>query len=151
MGVKYMPLDLVQSNMSEQQPNGDYETIEIEGVDGDTVANRDPETAITSHPLVELLTPRGKVRIIVALLRVRGEKLPASDICTKAFIGRNTWYEHHEELLNYGVIEEAGTAGNSTLYRANMDSPIVQLLDEITGHGATIKHEQIEQQREHVE
>lgn len=134
--------------MSEQQPDDDYETVEIEGVDAETVANRDPETAITSHPLVELLTPRGKVRIIVALMQVNGDKLPVSDICNKAFIGRNTWYEHHEELLKYGVIEEAGTAGNSTLYRANMDNSIVQLLNEITGHGAKVKHELIEEQRE---
>lgn len=143
----YIGLRPVWRTMSEQQPNGAYQSVEIDGVDADTVANRDPETALTTHPLVELLTPRGKVRIIVALLRVRGEKLPVSDICEKAFIGRNTWYDNHEELLTYGVIEEAGTAGNSTLYRANMDSPIVQLLDEITGHGATVKHELIEQQR----
>lgn len=135
--------------MSQQhRDEREYETLSIEGVDEAAVESRDPDGVNQSHPLVELFTPRGKVKILVALLRVRGEKLPVSDICNKAHVGRNAWYDHYEELMDYGVIEAAGTAGNSTLYRANMDSPIVELLQGIIGHSTQIKHELIERERE---
>lgn len=136
--------------MSNQQPDEhDYETVEIEGVDADTVANRDEDMVMTMHPISELLTPRAKVHIILALHGMRPEKLHMTGICERAGINPSTWYEHHEELLDYGMIEEAGSAGNSTLYRLNMDSEIVQKFSELVGVAAQQKHELLSTERVH--
>ena len=130
--------------MSESQPSVDrddeeIETVEIPGVDAETVENLDDEAIVANHPLVELLTPRAKVKILVALVRLQGEKLSPSAICDRASISPDTWYQHHEELLQYGVIEHAGNAGNSPLYRANMECPAIEALETITGYGAQQK------------
>lgn len=105
---------------------------ETDEVDAEAVANRDPEAFVTENPLVELLTPAAKVKILLALIRLRGGKLNPTGIAERAAITQHTWYEHRDELVDvYGVIEEAGNAGNSPLYRVNMENPIVQRLEEI--------------------
>jgi hypothetical protein len=113
-----------------QNPEPDRD--EMDEVDAETVANRDPEAFVTENPLVELLTPAAKVKILLALMRLRGGKLNPTGIAERAAITQHTWYEHRDELVDvYGVIEEAGNAGNSPLYRVDMDHPIIQRLDEI--------------------
>ena len=103
-----------------------------EEVDAEAVANRDPEAFVTENPLVELLTPAAKVKILLALMRLRGGKLNPTGIAERAAITQHTWYEHRDELVDvYGVVEEAGNAGNSPLYRVDMSNPIVQRLEEI--------------------
>lgn len=81
--------------------------------------------------LVQLLTPETKVRILLALSRVRGEKLNPTAICERANIGANAWYDNRDDLLDLGVVEQAGHAGNSPLYRVDMDDPIVEHLLEV--------------------
>lgn len=89
---------------------------------------------VASHPLVELLTPGARVRILLALMSVRGEKLNPATICEHAAIHHDTWYQHRDELVDvYGVIEEADPVGNSPMYRVDMDDPIISRLWEITG------------------
>lgn len=139
--------------MSESQPIDDdrddveIDTVDIEGVDADTVAQLDDEAIVANHPLVELLTPRAKVKILVAMIRLQGEKLSPSAICDRAAISSDTWYQNYEELLEYGVIEKAGTAGNSPLYRADMECPAVQALEQIIGYGAQKKAEWAQERR----
>ena len=129
--------------MSENQPpkRKEFQAISIDGVDAETVANLDAEAIVSNNHLVELLTPRAKVKILVALIRLQGEKLSPSGICDRAAISTHTWYEHYEALLQYGAIEKAGSAGNSPLYRANMDNQIIHSLEEIISHGAKKKQE----------
>lgn len=133
--------------MSESQPvdsgrdDDEIDTVAIEGVDAETVEQRDAEAIVANHPLVELLTPRAKVKILVALIRLRGEKLSPSAICDRAAISSDTWYQNYEELLEYGVIEKAGNAGNSPLYRADMDNQAIKGLEQVTGYGAQKKAE----------
>jgi hypothetical protein len=113
-----------------QNPEPDRDGVDE--VDAETVANRDPEAFVTENPLVELLTPAAKVKILLALMRLRGGKLNPTGIAERAAITQHTWYEHRDELVDvYGVIEEAGNAGNSPLYRVDMENPIVQRLEEI--------------------
>lgn len=77
-----------------------------------------------------MLTPGAKVKILLALIRLRGEKLTPTGICVRAAISHDIWYEHWDALVAYGVIEKAGQAGNSPLYRVDMDDPIVQRVSE---------------------
>lgn len=139
--------------MSESQPMDDghdeeeINTVKIKGVDADTVNQLADEAIVANHPLVELLTPRAKVKILTALIRLQGEKLSPSAICDRASISTDTWYQNYEGLLSYGVIEKAGTAGNSPLYRADMDCPAIQSLEQLTEYGAQKKAEMAKERR----
>jgi hypothetical protein len=108
-----------------------------EEVDAETVANRDPESFVQNNPLVDLLTPGARVRILMTLIQLRGGKLNPSGICERAAISYDTWYQHRDDLVDlYGVVEEAGNMGNSPLYRVDMENPIVKRLEEILGLAA---------------
>lgn len=73
-------------------------------VDADVVANRDREAFVTNDALIELLAPGAKLRILLALIRLRGEKLNPTGICDRAAIDRDTWYRHRDDLVDqFGV------------------------------------------------
>lgn len=115
-----------------EQHNETTEGVEIAGVDEETVEKRDPEAYITDDPLVDLLTPAARTRILLAFIRVDGEKLNPAGICERAAINYDTWYRHRDDLVQrYDVIEKAGNAGNSPMYRVDMSHPIVKRLDEV--------------------
>lgn len=132
-----------------ENPTETTEGVEIEGVDEETVTERDMEEYVKNDPLVDLLTPGAKIRILLSLVRLRGEKLNPSGICERAAINHDTWYRHRDTLLDtYGVIEEAGNAGNSPLYRVDMDHPIVQRLDEVRDLAAAERNRATDPDRE---
>lgn len=92
------------------------------------------EAFVQNNPLVGLLTPGARVRILAALINLRGDRLNPSGICERSGISHDTWYKHRDDLIDvYGVVEEAGNMGNSPLYRVDMDDPIVQRLEEVLG------------------
>lgn len=107
------------------------------GADPRTSASTDDRVdLVEDDALLQLLTPETKVRILLALSRVRGEKLNPTAICERANIGTNAWYDNRDDLLDLGVVQRAGHAGNSPLYRVDMDDPIVTRLVEIRGLAA---------------
>lgn len=123
--------------MSEEIP-----TVEIE--DFDPEAEADIDTAFKGHPFIELLGSKSKVKIILAMLRVRGDKLRPTDIYTAARISHDTWHNHKPMLVDkYGVIEHVGKIGNSPLYRMPEDDELVDKLDELLSAMA-------EREREHI-
>ena len=95
---------------------------------------------VEDDAFIELLTPESKVRILLALMRVRGEKLNPSAIYERAGIGANAWYDNKDDLIEMGVIKEAGNAGNSPLYRVEMDDPIVERLSDVRKLAAERRH-----------
>lgn len=116
--------------MPQEEPISDG--VSIPDVDSETVAERDPNAFVTESPFVELLVPGAKVQILLALIRLGGEKVNPTELCERAAIDRHTWYEHRDDLVDrYDVIETAGHAGNSPMYRVNLDDPIVKRLAEI--------------------
>lgn len=122
------PNEAVEGDSTAENGDGD----QLSDVDAETVEQRDPEAFVSESPFIELLAPGGKARILLALIRVRGEKLNPSAICERAAIDRATWYDHRDLLVErYQVIEEAGNAGNSPLYRVDMDDPIIKRLSEV--------------------
>jgi antitoxin (DNA-binding transcriptional repressor) of toxin-antitoxin stability system len=107
------------------------ETENQPDTDDEVSSNQDIEISNANDPLVNLL-PSARVQLLAALVRAHGEKLNPTELCERAEVDRATWYRQRDELVDtYGVIEEAGHAGNSPLYRMNMDHPIVKRLDEI--------------------
>jgi hypothetical protein len=115
---------------AESEANDESES-EITEVTATDVANRSDDAIIANDPLVSMLTPGTKVRILSALIAVGGEKLNPSAICERAAISRDGWYEHRDDLVEtFGVIEEAAPAGNSPMYRVDMEDPLVKRIRE---------------------
>lgn len=108
------------------------DSVKVPEVSPEEVAEADMASYNANDPLVDLLVPSARVKLLLALIRVRGEKLNPTALCERAAVDSATWYRNREALLDtYGVVEEAGNAGNSPLYRVDMDHPIIQRLDEI--------------------
>lgn len=103
----------------------------------------DHRESIEQNPIAELLIPGSKVRILVALIDAQGQDLNPSEICNRAGIGRDTWYDHKHALLEYGVIEHTRDAGNSPLYAACMDDPIVEWFEKIYSEAGKRKRERL--------
>ena len=86
--------------------------------------------------LVSLLTPVSKAQLIQTVITMDGEKANPAQICKHAGVGRSSWYEHVDDLLAFGVVEQVDKAGNSPLYRANPDDPMVESLLTVLEVGA---------------
>lgn len=111
-----------------QDPPNEHDENTVAAVDVDS---RPPDAVITNDPLVSMLTPGSKIRILSALIAVGGEKLNPSAICDRAAISRDSWYDHRDDLVEtFGVIDEVDQAGNSPMYRVDLDDPLIKRLSE---------------------
>jgi len=75
-----------------------------------------PEDLIENEPLVSLFGDHARTRILMALLDAYPKPMNPTAIVEKANISRQSWYRHHEGLLDAGIMEKVGNAGNSPLY-----------------------------------
>lgn len=80
------------------------------------------EDAAESTVLTNVLGNHGKVKILVVLLARNGRDLNATEIARLAGIDRSTFYEHIDDLLEYEMVVETRTVGNSQMYRINKDN-----------------------------
>ena len=88
------------------------------GSESDTITEPYAEGTV----LTEVLGGHAKVKILVALLGENDRDLNVSDIARLAGIDRSTFYEHVDDLVAYGLVEQTRTVGNSKMYRINRDS-----------------------------
>lgn len=102
----------------------------------DEVEAGDHASGVKRGALVSLLTPASKAQLIQTLITMDGEKSNPATICKHAGVGRSSWYEHVDDLLAFGVVEQVDKAGNSPLYRTDMDDPLVDALETILKLGA---------------
>jgi hypothetical protein len=86
-----------------------------------------------TDPLVELLTPESRVRILAALL-ASPTGLGVTDICEYAGISRNAWYDNKDALLETGVITHGPKHGNVQLYQVDRDHDLVQAIERVRDH-----------------
>jgi len=77
---------------------------------------------------VDVLGDSPKARILAALLGSHNEDLNISDIARIAGIDRSTVYRNMDDLLDYGLIEQSRTVGNSKMYRIDKDNSAAQKL-----------------------
>lgn len=71
-----------------------------------------------------------KTKILAVMLGDHTQDLTASDIARMAGIERSTFYDHVDELLDYGLIKITRDAGNSTMYQINKESEAAQAIAE---------------------
>lgn len=99
-----------------------FERVVVAG--SEEITNRDtdddgfaglPEELLQRNPLIRLFDDGPRIRILAVLIDA-GQPLNPTSIVERAQIGERTWYNHKDELLATGIVEEAGQAGNSPLY-----------------------------------
>ncbi|WP_135823392.1 winged helix-turn-helix domain-containing protein [Halorussus ruber] len=81
--------------------------------------------------LTDVLGPHAKVKIITVLIGESDRDLNPTDISRLAGIDRSTFYEHIDDLVAYGVVEETRTVGNSQMYQINRDNPAAEDLAQL--------------------
>jgi hypothetical protein len=124
-GVKC--LRRVVSDMGPEQTPA--ETPEEPATDAELIEG--PADSVALDAFVELLTPASKAKLLVTLIDLGGHDTNPTDICKKADVAKDAWYAHRDDLEAAGLIEQTRSAGNSPMYRAVMDDPIVQRLEDV--------------------
>ena len=81
--------------------------------------------------LTDVLGPHAKVKILVVMIADNDRDLNPTEISRMAGIDRSTFYEHVDDLLAYGMIEQTRTVGNSPMYRINRDSAAAESLAQM--------------------
>jgi DNA-binding transcriptional ArsR family regulator len=84
------------------------------------------ESAAEATVLTDVLGDHPKVRIIVALLAENDRDRNPTEIARLAGIDRTTFYEHVDDLLAYGIVEQTRTVGNSPMYSIDRENPAAE-------------------------
>lgn len=85
------------------------------------------DSEIDADAVVDLLAPEGKLRIVVAVLEESGDEFNPARIYEHDGVSKDAWYRYRDDLEAAGLLEEAGSIGNSPLYRVP-DGPIANNL-----------------------
>ncbi|WP_248911051.1 winged helix-turn-helix domain-containing protein [Halocatena marina] len=78
--------------------------------------------------LVSVLGTPARVRILAVLTSETDRDLNPTEIMEEAGIGSTAFYEHIDDLRAWGLVEKTRMAGNSPMFRLNMDSEAAQHL-----------------------
>lgn len=86
-------------------------------------------------PLMALFGPPARTKLVSVFVAERGRDLSVSDVSRQANVSRTTVYDHLDDLLELGVIEEsrATNDGHSTMYELNEESDIAELCYKLEG------------------
>jgi DNA-binding transcriptional ArsR family regulator len=84
------------------------------------------EAAAEATVLTDVLGDHPKVEIIVALLAENDRDRNPTEIARLAGIDRTTFYEHVDDLLAYGIVEQTRTVGNSPMYQLDRENPAAE-------------------------
>lgn len=109
-------LPRVQTMTQKNKPPTNDDGSTERQTDGEPDLIDNVEDLIEQDPLVSIFGDHPRTRILMALLDEYPRSMNPSNIVEKASISRQSWYRHHEELLETGLIEKVGEAGNSPLY-----------------------------------
>lgn len=109
-----------------------------DGADPNDYTVESDEEMVEHSGIVDLFATPSNAKIF----NVMHSSMPmnAHDIAERAAISRHAFYENRETLLEYGVIEEAGTVGNSTMYTL-ADNELVTYLKRVNDLASARKRE----------
>lgn len=91
----------------------------------------DTEILAEDTVLTDVIGNHAKVKLLVVLLSHHDRDLNPTEISRMAGIDRSTFYEHVDDLLAYGLIEQTRTVGNSPMYRIDRDSAAAEALAQM--------------------
>lgn len=86
-------------------------------------------------PLMSLFGSPARTKILSVFVAERGRDLTVSQLARQAGVSRSSVYNHIDELLELGVVEESRTTndGHSPLYQLNDESEIADLCYKLEG------------------
>jgi len=74
-----------------------------------------------------------RTRLLSVFVDEREYDLTVTELADQAGVARSTVYDHLDDLLDLGVIEETRETGGSTRYQLNEDSEIAEELYKLDG------------------
>lgn len=84
-------------------------------------------------PLVELFGTPARAKLLSVFVDERRRDLTVSEVARQAGVARSTVYDHLDDFVDLGIVEETRETGPSTRYQLDMDSDIAQRLYELDG------------------
>lgn len=84
-------------------------------------------------PLVWLMGQPARTRILSVFIDERFRDLSVSEIADQAGIARSTVYDHLDDFVDIGIVENTRKSGVSQRYQLDMDNDIAELLYKIDG------------------
>lgn len=121
-------------NIKLSQAIAEYEVAPMGQTDTDAGTGNDTDSLESlgeDNTLTDVLGDHPKVRIIAALLSQSRRDLNSSDIARLAGIERSTFYNHKDDLLAYGIMEQTRTIGNSPMFQINRDNEAAKTLGKL--------------------
>jgi hypothetical protein len=97
----------------------------------------------TSIMLEELFGNSAIIKTIDFLLENRFWDYTKGDIADKSGISRTQLYRFWETLEGFGIVVETRRIGATTLYKANLESPVMKRLEALSLEVASEKNEKI--------
>lgn len=114
--------------MGEQTPNLEVPAFSDPPDDDEIVETMEQVRAIES-PFEKLLSPRSRVAILDVLVEEGGRALTVQEMVDRSDqITTSSFNRQKDDILEYGVIVEAGKRGNAQTYALNADHPVAQAL-----------------------
>ena len=99
-----------------------------------TDQQHDPQEAFAEGtPLVELFGQPGRTKLISVFVDERDNDLNVSELARQAGVARSTVYDHLDDLVELGIIEETRETGPSTRYQLDKEDEIAELLSRLDG------------------
>lgn len=78
-----------------------------------------------------LFATEARTRILAVLVGERGDDLNVTEVAGLAGVARSTVYDHLDDLLDLGVVEEIGEEGERPTYRLNEDDAVAEVLVDL--------------------
>ena len=95
---------------------------------------RDSQEAFAEGtPLVELFGKPGRTKLISVFVDERENDLSISELARQAGVARSTVYDHLDDLVELGIVQETRETGPSTRYQLDNDDEIAELLYQLDG------------------
>ena len=95
---------------------------------------RDSQEAFAEGtPLVELFGKPGRTKLVSVFVDERENDLSVSELARQAGVARSTVYDHLDDLVELGIVQETRETGPSTRYQLDNDDEIAELLYQLDG------------------
>lgn len=91
------------------------------------------ESAVDNQPLVWLMGLPARTRILTVFVDERSRDLSVSEIAEQAGIARSTVYDHLDDFLDIGIVENTRKTGVSERYQVNIENDVAELLCKLDG------------------
>jgi predicted ArsR family transcriptional regulator len=84
------------------------------------------ETYAEGTALTKLFGDSAKTKLLAALLSESDVDLNVTDLADLAGVHRTTVYDHIDDFVELGIVEQTRTVGGSPMYRIDRDSQVAE-------------------------